>query len=81
MHGRLSRPPTARPRCAPGDYTAGTGTVTFAPGDTSETVSVQTNDDALVEGTETFDVNLSNADRQRGDRRRPRRRDDQRQRC
>ena len=46
---------------APGDYTAGTGTVTFAPGDTSETVSVQTNDDALVEGTETFDVNLSNA--------------------
>ena len=65
---------------APGDYTAGTGTVTFAPGDTSETVSVQTNDDALVEGTETFDVNLSNADRQRGDRRRPRRRDDQRQR-
>ena len=46
---------------APGDYTAATGTVTFAPGDTSETVSVQTNDDALVEGTETFDVNLSGA--------------------
>ena len=35
--------------------------MTFAPGDASETVSVQTNDDALVEGTETFDVNLSNA--------------------
>ena len=46
---------------APGDYTAGTGTVTFAPGDTSETVSVQTNDDALAEGAETFNVNLSNA--------------------
>ncbi len=46
---------------APGDYTAATGTVTFAPGDTSETVTVQTNDDALVEGTETFDVNLSGA--------------------
>ncbi len=46
---------------APGDYTAGTGTVTFAPGDTSETVSVQTNDDALVEGAETFNVNLSSA--------------------
>ncbi len=30
---------------APGDYTAATGTVTFAPGDTSETVTVQTNDD------------------------------------
>ncbi len=46
---------------APGDYTAATGTVTFAPGDTSETVTVQTIDDALVEGTETFAVNLSNA--------------------
>jgi hypothetical protein len=46
---------------APGDYTSATGTVTFAPGDTSETVTVSTIDDALVEGTETFDVNLSNA--------------------
>ena len=46
---------------APGDYTAATGTVTFAPGDTSETVTVQVNGDALVEPDETFDVNLSNA--------------------
>ncbi len=46
---------------APGDYTSATGTVTFAPGDTSETVTVQTIDDADVEATETFDVNLSNA--------------------
>jgi hypothetical protein len=46
---------------APGDYTAATGTVTFAPGDVSETVTVNTIDDAVVEGTETFDVNLSNA--------------------
>jgi len=46
---------------APGDYTSATGTVTFAPGDTSETVTVQTNDDNLVEGTEAFNVNLSNA--------------------
>jgi archaellum component FlaG (FlaF/FlaG flagellin family) len=45
---------------APGDYAAGTGTVTFAAGDTSEPVTVQTADDALVEGTETFNVNLSN---------------------
>jgi hypothetical protein len=45
---------------APGDYTSATGTVTFAPGDVSEDVVVQTVDDALVEGTETFDVNLSN---------------------
>jgi K319L-like, PKD domain/Calx-beta domain len=45
---------------APGDYTAATGTVTFAPGDVSETVTVNTIDDNDVEGTETFDVNLSN---------------------
>jgi len=46
---------------APGDYTSATGTVTFAPGVTSQTVMVQTNTDALVEGTEAFNVNLSNA--------------------
>jgi K319L-like, PKD domain len=46
---------------APGDYTAATGTVTFAPGDTSEPVTVQTIDDNVVEGVETFAVNLSNA--------------------
>jgi len=49
---------------APGDYTPATGTVTFVPGDTSETVTVQTIDDALFEGGagtfETFNVNLSN---------------------
>jgi len=45
---------------APGDYTANSGTVTFAPGDTSETVTVNTVDDAIPEATETFDVNLSN---------------------
>jgi Calx-beta domain/K319L-like, PKD domain len=46
---------------APGDYTPTSGTLTFAPGDTSETVTVQTLDDVLVEGTETFSVILSNA--------------------
>jgi Calx-beta domain/K319L-like, PKD domain len=46
---------------APGDYTPTSGTLTFAPGDTSETVTVETIDDNLVEGDETFDVNLSNA--------------------
>jgi K319L-like, PKD domain/Calx-beta domain len=45
---------------APGDYTPATGTLTFVPGDTSESVTVQTNQDAQFEGTETFDVNLSN---------------------
>jgi Calx-beta domain/K319L-like, PKD domain len=43
------------------DYTAATGTVTFAPGDVSETVTVSTIDDALDEADETFNVNLLNA--------------------
>ncbi|HEX6585683.1 MAG TPA: Calx-beta domain-containing protein [Solirubrobacterales bacterium] len=45
---------------APADYTAASGTLTFAPGVTSQTVTVQTNDDAVVELDETFFVNLSN---------------------
>ncbi|MGZ5387639.1 MAG: Calx-beta domain-containing protein, partial [Solirubrobacterales bacterium] len=46
---------------APGDYASATGTVTFAPGDTSETVTVQVNGDTAVEPNETFNVNLSGA--------------------
>ena len=45
----------------PGDYAANTGTVTFAPGETSKTVTVQVNGDTAVEPNETFFVNLSNA--------------------
>ena len=41
------------------DYTAATGTLTFAPGDTAETISVPLTDDTLVEGDETFQVTLS----------------------
>ena len=49
---------------APGDYTPTSGTLTFAPGVTSQTVTVQTiADDLLVEANETFFVNLSNATR------------------
>jgi Calx-beta domain/K319L-like, PKD domain len=44
---------------APGDYTSSSGTLAFAPGETSKTVTVQTIDDTVIEGTETFDVNLS----------------------
>lgn len=45
----------------PGDYTAVSPTVlTFAPGVTSRTISVQVNGDVLVENNETFFVNLSN---------------------
>ncbi|NTU81547.1 MAG: hypothetical protein HGA45_19555 [Chloroflexales bacterium] len=43
----------------PGDYTAATGTLTFAPGETSHTVSVTVKGDTLEEADETFLVNLS----------------------
>ncbi|MFG1424706.1 Calx-beta domain-containing protein [Roseixanthobacter glucoisosaccharinicivorans] len=42
------------------DYVAGTGTVTFAAGETSKTVHVDIVGDTAVEGNETFSVTLSN---------------------
>jgi hypothetical protein len=44
---------------APDDYTAVSGTVTFAPGETSKTVSVPTLIDATTETDETFNLNLT----------------------
>lgn len=44
---------------AGGDYNAVSGTLTFAPGDTSKTISVSTIDDAVNEPVETFSVLLS----------------------
>ena len=41
------------------DYTATSGTLTFAAGETSKTVTVAVKADALVEGTEAFALNLS----------------------
>ena len=41
------------------DYATGSGTVLFSVGSTSETFTVQTKDDSLVEGTETFIVTLT----------------------
>ncbi|CAN5245812.1 hypothetical protein BH11ACT7_BH11ACT7_33780 [soil metagenome] len=41
------------------DFTAASGTVTFAPGVTSQVVSVAVVGDAVVESTETFTVTLS----------------------
>jgi Tol biopolymer transport system component/urease beta subunit len=46
---------------APSDYVANSGTVTFAPGETAKTVTVQVNGDTAVEPDETFTVNLANA--------------------
>ena len=42
------------------DYTAASGTLTFAPGETGKTVSVTVLDDAHDEGTETLTFTLSN---------------------
>jgi urease beta subunit len=44
---------------APGDYTTASGTVTFASGETTKTITVNVVGDALDEPTETFRVNLS----------------------
>jgi hypothetical protein len=45
---------------ADNDYQAESGTVTFAPGDTDETVSIDVNGDTKFEPNEDFFVNLSN---------------------
>ena len=42
------------------DYIATSGTLSFAPGETSKTIIVPTTDDGIVEDTESFVVNLSN---------------------
>jgi predicted extracellular nuclease len=44
---------------SPADYQGTSGPVTFAPGDTSETVNVTVNGDLLDESDETFFVNLT----------------------
>ena len=41
------------------DYTAASGTLTFAPGETTKTVSVSVADDALDEADEQFELRLS----------------------
>ena len=41
------------------DYTAAAGTITFAPGETSKTFTVAISNDAVFEGAENFQVNLS----------------------
>jgi N-acetylneuraminic acid mutarotase len=43
------------------DYTAAAGTLTFAPGQTSRTITIAINNDIVSEAQETFFVNLGNA--------------------
>ncbi|BFM40186.1 Ig-like domain-containing protein [Synechocystis sp. LKSZ1] len=43
------------------DYTTNSGTLTFAANETSKTVTVNITNDGIFEGSETFNVNLSNA--------------------
>src|SRR5204863_3823937 len=43
------------------DYQAASGTLTFAPGETSKTITILVNGDRLPEPNETFYVNLSAA--------------------
>ena len=43
------------------DFAANSGTLTFAAGVTTQTFTVQTAQDAIFEGDETFTVNLTNA--------------------
>jgi hypothetical protein len=45
---------------APADFTSATGTVTFAPGETSKTISVTVVGDTAYEPDETFTIALSN---------------------
>ena len=42
------------------DYTARTGNLSFSPLETSRNIAISLNEDGLVEGNETFNVNLSN---------------------
>jgi hypothetical protein len=42
------------------DYQAATGTLTFTPGQTTQTITVKVNGDTAAESNETFAVNLSN---------------------
>ncbi|RRR97958.1 hypothetical protein EIP75_23955, partial [Aquabacterium soli] len=42
------------------DYTANSGTLTFAPGETSKTITVAITNDNIYEGIEQYQVVLSN---------------------
>ncbi len=43
------------------DYVAGSGTVSFAAGETTKTITININEDAIFEGSESVFIDLSNA--------------------
>lgn len=45
---------------APGDYSSTSGTLTFAPGEASKSISIPTTNDSAFEDTESFSVTISN---------------------
>ena len=51
---------TFNPATAGSDYTARSGTLSFAAGETTKTIAIQVTGDTLVEPDETFLLNLSN---------------------
>jgi hypothetical protein len=46
---------------APGDYSSRSGTLSFSPGVTTQSITVRVNGDNAVEADETYFVNLSGA--------------------
>ena len=62
-------PPANDPATEGKDYEAASGTLTFAPGDTSKTFTVTLNDDDVKEKDEAFTIQLSNPGQRRADRR------------
>lgn len=52
---------TATNTAGSGDFTTQTGTLTFAPGETSKTITIAVTGDTVDETDESFFVNLSNA--------------------
>jgi uncharacterized repeat protein (TIGR01451 family) len=67
LTGQTSQPVTVNwatadgTAAAPGDYAAAKGTLTFAPGESSKTITVAVNGDLLNEADELFNVDLSAA--------------------
>ena len=52
---------TANGTATTADYVTTSGTLSFASGDSTKSISVVTKTDSILEGNETFKVNLSNA--------------------